>query len=236
MKYQVGILDNDIYQLEILNADITNLISENHLPLECYFFTTSYQLAHAFKSRRFDMLLLDIELEESENGIELAQQYKKLYPSLIIIFITCHKQYAFDAFNIDADGYITKPIAAKRMMHTLCKSIKQMDLQKKAEIPDTLTITHENIKKTIKQKNIIYIERRSNKTMIVTARQTFIVYESLIGLLSRLHPIFIRVQQGAIVNIAFVTAILDNELYLSNNASFKIGRTYKKKVLEIFNA
>lgn|SRR5574344_296685 len=55
-----------------------------------------------------DIAFLDIEMF-GITGIELALRCKKLCPKINIIFVTGYSQYALDAINMHASGYILKP-------------------------------------------------------------------------------------------------------------------------------
>lgn len=57
----------------------------------------------------FDIAFLDIS-EHGINGLSLAQKLRQISPSCYIIFCTACPEYALDAFQIHADGYLLKPI------------------------------------------------------------------------------------------------------------------------------
>ena len=52
----------------------------------------------------FEAVILDIEMPKV-NGLQVAQALK----DKLIIFATAYKQYAFDAFDLDATDFIGKP-------------------------------------------------------------------------------------------------------------------------------
>ena len=70
-------------------------------------------LAEAAKIE-FDIAFLDIEMPEI-NGITLAKKLKKEFPNLNVIFSTSYPQYALDAMNLHASGYVTKPLTAAKV-------------------------------------------------------------------------------------------------------------------------
>jgi two-component SAPR family response regulator len=53
------------------------------------------------------------------NGIQLAKKLKKVNPSINIIFVTAYNNYALDAFNIHASGYIMKPVNENKLRDEL---------------------------------------------------------------------------------------------------------------------
>lgn len=69
----------------------------------------------------FDLCLLDIEMPQM-NGIELAH----LLQGKPVIFITAHKEYAAEAFDLDAVDFVRKPIQLERLQKAVQKAIKQI--------------------------------------------------------------------------------------------------------------
>ncbi len=66
------------------------------------------------KKHPTDLALLDIDMP-SMNGIELAAKIKTLRPEVSVIFLTGYSQYALDAFNVHASGYLLKPMTKERL-------------------------------------------------------------------------------------------------------------------------
>ena len=55
-----------------------------------------------------DLAFLDIEMP-GIRGLDLAHQLHAINERIAVVFVTGYKQYALDAFNEDAYGYILKP-------------------------------------------------------------------------------------------------------------------------------
>lgn len=64
-----------------------------------------------------EIVFLDIELM-GENGLKAADQLLEQYPSLHVVFITGHSQYAVEAFEVQAIDYILKPLTQARLAKT----------------------------------------------------------------------------------------------------------------------
>ncbi|MBQ0001833.1 MAG: response regulator [Clostridiales bacterium] len=59
-----------------------------------------------------DVVFLDINMP-GMNGLSLAEKIKELYPETVLVFVTSYLEYAIDAFQLHADGYLTKPISVE---------------------------------------------------------------------------------------------------------------------------
>ena len=64
------------------------------------------------KTEKADVIFLDVEMP-GMNGIEAAQKIRSDYPEINIIFITGYKEYAFEAYQVFASGFLCKPVREK---------------------------------------------------------------------------------------------------------------------------
>lgn len=55
----------------------------------------------------YDVLFMDIELEE-ENGFVVANEYRKIYPKTLVIILTTHTELSRQGYRINAFRYIDK--------------------------------------------------------------------------------------------------------------------------------
>ena len=69
----------------------------------------------------FDLCILDIEMPEM-NGLQVAN----LLNGKPVIFTTAYKEYASDAFDLNALDYIKKPIKIDRLKQAVEKAIKHI--------------------------------------------------------------------------------------------------------------
>lgn len=66
----------------------------------------------------FDLCIIDIEMP-SMNGLQLAS----LLTGKLIIFTTAYKEYAAEAFDVDAIDYVRKPVQRDRLHHAVQKAM-----------------------------------------------------------------------------------------------------------------
>ena len=65
-----------------------------------------------------DVVFLDTEMRDM-NGLEVARQLKKSNPRVNIVFISKKAEYAVLAFDINASGYLIKPVSEAQILEAL---------------------------------------------------------------------------------------------------------------------
>lgn len=76
-------------------------------------------LSYAKRLRgHLDYAFMDTKLKEM-SGIQFARELKELKPETKIIFCTANPDYALEAFQVDAVGYIMKPITEEKIRKKL---------------------------------------------------------------------------------------------------------------------
>lgn len=68
----------------------------------------------------FDLCISDIEMP----GID-GLTFAHLLENKLVIFVTAYKNYAAEAFNIDAVDYIVKPVAKERLERAIAKALER---------------------------------------------------------------------------------------------------------------
>lgn len=68
-----------------------------------------------------DTAFLDMEMP-GLHGVALALRLREIHPDIRIIFVTAYSQYALQAFNVDAIGYVLKPYSKSDIRKELNKA------------------------------------------------------------------------------------------------------------------
>lgn len=74
-------------------------------------FTDAHDALAFVQTHEVEAAFLDVEMPEMD-GIELAKRLREIRPGIIIVPVTAHEQYVFDANRIGVDYYIIKPYTA----------------------------------------------------------------------------------------------------------------------------
>lgn len=82
-------------------------------------FNNPEKLLQEIPNLDFDLLISDIEMPGT-NGLYLAEMLE----NKLVIFCTAYKEYAADAFTLDAVDYITKPVKLERLQKAISKAFE----------------------------------------------------------------------------------------------------------------
>ena len=97
----------------LARARLKRLLAENHTSIHVQGEASNGNDALTqMKKQQPDLVFLDIDMP-GLNGIEVANQLNDLAVPPAIIFITAHPEHALDAMQLNAAGYLVKPISEK---------------------------------------------------------------------------------------------------------------------------
>jgi len=168
-------------------------------------FDDSIKALEYIEENKPDMIFLDINMPKLD-GIALCKIISHFPKQSLIIFITAHKDYAVDAFEIQAYDYILKPYSEERIVSTLKKIEKLSD---KKIISNKITLWKDN--KMI-VKNIIdisYCEAKERETLIYINGVQYNVNCSISEFYKKLpKELFYRSHRSYIINTDKITEIV----------------------------
>lgn len=78
------------------------------------------------KGMVYDLYLLDIFMEESMSGIELAEELRKLQEEAVICFVSTSNDFYREAYDLYAVQYLLKPVQeaeVKKLLDKVAKSL-----------------------------------------------------------------------------------------------------------------
>lgn len=242
--YRIGICDDKKVEAHVASLYVKDYIKRHDYQCSVREFYTAERMEKYLLKEELDIVFLDIDLkgdEENgkkglspENGIVLARKFRKIYPDLVIVFITGHREFTAHAFDVEAMGYILKPINPKRLDSILKRCILQVNALKSEEECAELVITEENLKKKLKLSDVIRAERQQRKTKIITPEKEYYVSETIIKLEEQTQGKFLRISQSDLINPSKIVGIEKRQVILRDGTQLNIGRTYMKKVREIY--
>lgn len=175
-----------------------------------------------------DFVLLDIDMPGLK-GIELAGMIKEMTG---IIFMTAHREYAPEAFELSAIDYILKPVSYPRFLESVAKAHRQLQHMERT-LPDLpylfMPESDRNLVK-IDKASIIYIEGSRNYIWIHQVNKKQLSRVSMGQMEMRLKPPgFFRIHRSYIINTAQIKEIGADTVTMSNDVQLPISTTYKQE-------
>lgn len=130
----MGVFASKIAVCEDNGADIDTLRSAVSVVLKqlCfedpvdYFDNCEEMLAAIRCGGKYDLLILDIYME-GLNGMDAAQQAKSFLPDVQIAFTTSSRDFAPEAFDINAIHYIVKPVTPQKIEDLFQRFFNRME-------------------------------------------------------------------------------------------------------------
>lgn len=142
------LLDDELPSLSYIQA-----LCENFKEVEIVkSFNNPQKFLAQIDSLDFNTCILDIHMP-GINGLDVA----RLLSGKAIIFSTAHKEYAADAFDLNAVDYLRKPYQADRLKMAFDKAMKWI-ISTKESSPDIIELNSNQGKTRILIGQIAYIE------------------------------------------------------------------------------
>ena len=184
------------------------------------------------KRLRFDIIFLDI-IMGGMDGMTYAHLIRKQDKLVKIVFSTSSTEYVYEGYEVNATGYLVKPINSKKILKNLEKAIGQFEDVAK----DSISITSGGVIQRIKINDILYLESRKNQVELVFGEtgQRLAIYTKLDDF-EQLHhsKMWIRPHQSFIVNFLYIEQYASDKFMLRGGTVIPISRTYKNKARECF--
>ena len=165
--YQIALCDDKTEELD----KIENMLgSYRQQHAGCDFlmerFSSADELLFRVKEKKYvpDVLFIDIYMP-GKLGIEAAKELRNMGNECHIVFLTISKEYALEAFGVEAAQYLIKPVSCEEIFRILDRLIKEMKEKEKEK--QYLLLKVEGIIKRIALNNIIYCEAQKNSSVSI---------------------------------------------------------------------
>jgi len=158
-------------------------------------FNDALEALEACKNECFDIAILDIDMPKLK-GTDLARQIKYLHPECFIVFQTAYEQYALEAFDVGAIGYLTKPFSQEDIEQNIqrAKSYRQSQSKK-------FMSKNGNEYYLVDENDIYYVKADLTEVIIRTA-EGFSYYNKKISQMQELlSDKFFKIHRSYIVNL-----------------------------------
>lgn len=157
---------------------------------------------------RYDLVLLDIRMP-GLSGLDAVKVINRANPRPHVVFVTAFDEHAVEAFEVEADDYLLKPVSERRLR----RALERVQTSQASSAPgvspvaslDRLAVETDDRTILLKVGDIRYANARGDYTYVRTFDHEYQVRSSLTELASRLEPGgFLRVHRSYLVNLDHV--------------------------------
>jgi two-component system response regulator AlgR len=161
-----------------------------------------------------DIVLLDIRMPGMD-GIETAHHLNTLKQPPAVVFTTAYDEYAIDAFDARAIGYVLKPVRRERLTSALDHASRLAPNALKSAATDArLNATRRHIcarahgeLRLIPVKDIVCFRADQKYVAVDHLNGQDLIDDSLTALADEFSDDFIRIHRGAIVALRYIDRV-----------------------------
>jgi DNA-binding LytR/AlgR family response regulator len=175
-----------------------------------------------------DLLICDIEMPEM-SGLQFV---KSLRITPMVIFVSAHRDYALDCYEVSPVDFLLKPLDLNRFLKSIEKvRLRYLNQNGMVEIEPYFFIRENLNNVQIPYKDVIYMKAQENFLQIVTSTKSFLPILSISKMEEQIKgDRFLRVHRSFLVNRSEISLIGKNEIMLSNGLSIPIGDQYRTQI------
>lgn len=222
VKINTLVIDDDPHWREILQTlvgmnPMLNLVAVCASAMEAY-----AQLAE----HTIDLIVSDIEM----NPISGLDFIKNLAQAPLTIFVTSHRDYALDCYEVSPIDFLVKPIEPSRFFKSIEKVRRRL-----TEAPDPIEpyfyIWENKTYVQINYRDVLYIKADGNFVQIVTSDQMYMPTGTITKLEEKLKAdVFLRVHRSYLVHRGAIAKVTKNDVILRGGQEIPIGDQYRSKI------
>ncbi|QOS39331.1 DNA-binding response regulator [Treponema rectale] len=225
---KVAIIEDEKREQEVLRAYFSRLEDVDEVITSLRFFNTGDDFLDEFEFGKFDLILMDIDLNSRINGIETSQRLRKIDDQVILIFMTNLAQYAIEGYKVKAFDYIVKPISYfdfSQRMKIIYQHVQERVVQK-------IIIPNSDAKMVVNIKDIYYVEVNNHSLIYHTANGNIVSSGTLKQALNELGKYhFAQCNNCYLVNLAYVMEVNGYEVMVKGE-NLLISHPRKKAFLQ----
>lgn len=128
MIRKLAICDDNSAEITLIESLLNRYTSEKNITFRLYTFGDGCDLISAYEDEaaQFDLILLDVLMQQL-NGIDTAARLRRRGIHTPIIFFTTSRDYAVESYDVEAAGYLIKPVSYEKLKALLDRVLRKTD-------------------------------------------------------------------------------------------------------------
>ena len=179
----------------------------------------------------FDLMFLDVEMPGTD-GVTVARRLRVVDDQTVLVFTTKMAQYAVEGYDVDAIGYLLKPLNYYAFSIKMRKAEDIVARRRSVTVP--LTVGSETV--FVPSADIRYVEVLDHALLYHTGEGIRKVWASLKDAAETLEPVgFVPVSRYCLVNLEWVRAGHGDDVDVDGER-VRVSRSRRKSLMQALAA
>jgi DNA-binding LytR/AlgR family response regulator len=236
MKLRCLLIDDEPPALKVLTSHISNIAGLEIVGC-C---KNAIEAVDVLQQKTVDVMFLDIKMPKIIGTAFL----QNLSQPPKVIFVTAYREYAVNAYDLDAVDYLVKPVSFERFLKAITRLKRTVGdetiTQQNDYKPNPDAFVYLKVERNMQKvfiNDILYIESWRDYVKLFFTNGKNILVKQPIGAMQNLlseHK-FLRVHRSYMVSLNKVSGYSAMSVQL-NSKEVPIGRLYKQAVMETLQA
>lgn len=234
---RIGIIEDmtlDAHHLMILLRRYFNNHPQSDAMNNCEIsvFSDLESFQQSFEQLTYSLLFLDIFISPKENGYQIAQRIRQgsCNPDVPIIFTTSSRDYAVAGYDVEASGYLLKPVEPEALNRCMDRFFGDGSGSKAS-----LEVKHKRRPVELPLDRIMYIISDSHGSDIYTANgvmHTTMTVETLAHSIT--SDAFVMTKRGYMVNMAHIIRVEDHAFIMEDGKRIPLRIKQSRSLIDRF--
>ena len=230
----IAIADDRVNDLQAAEDSLLRYFSAHHPEvmddLSVESFSSAEELLSVFEPGKFDMLLLDIYMEDM-TGMEAAEAVRLKDDQVPIVFLTTSTEHLLEGYRVFASGYLIKPVLEHQgeFAHTMDHVFGRMKEKEKC-----ISVHTEGREVDIPLRKILFVDMEGEAHILQFHLTDVVVasrfpYPQLLGMLEA-DGRFVECHHRIIINMEHVRRMDRENFFLKDGTKVPISKRKLKDV------
>lgn len=224
---KVAVVEDNRNYADRLAKQLKKFQQEYHEVADVVFFSNGMNFIEDYTAD-FDVVFMDIEMPFM-NGMEAAKRLREKDRDVAIVFLTVMAQHALFGYEVEAAGFLIKPVEYA----TLAQCLQKILARRRREQNAAVIFSGKDGSARIAHRDIVYVESLNHWCAFHTASGT--EYRMLISMKKVEEMLagsgFLRCNNSYLVNIAYVTG-WNKTSVVAGGVTLPISRGKRKEFLD----
>ena len=239
MTYLIALCDDETAELN-KTEELLNAYEKKHPELDFMIerFESAGELLYMVEERNYtpDMIFMDIFMPGPDGrsgclGMEAAKRLRDMGNRAKLFFLTTSREYALEAFDVDASQYLLKPVAEDKIIAVMDRFVVQIEEERNKYI----LLKIEGRIARVAVKDIVYCEAQGKiQYMYLADGEEYLLRMTMTELYEMLsdYQEFVRIGAAFITNMEYIDSLNAQDICLTTGRKIYLPRGAYKTLKE----